>query len=632
MESKNRKWKLKKGAPYPLGMSKRERGINIAVSMKGEEESGMLLYEKKSGRLHGKIPFPKEFRRGDIYCVFIEDFSYEKFHYNFYTKDHIFVDPYAKKIAGNEVWGRGADKEEGRNFLRGAFYFESYDWEGDEPLSLSYEESLMYLMHIRGFSRHASSKCENKGTFLGVIEKIPHLKDLGIHQVELMPIYEFEEIMDQEKKEVKDKKILEFLEEDPMENNLPSMNYWGFVPGYYFAPKASYGRRDSIKELKDMIKELHKNKIEVILQFYFSEKMMEYYILDVMKYWVLEYHIDGVHFTGGDIPLKALATDPLLSRTKILYEGFPMEEIYKGETPIYRNLAEYNDAYMYDMRKMLKGDEDQLKNFVRQTRKNYEKAGVINYLTNYNTFTFMDMVSYIYKHNEANLEGNRDGRDYNASWNCGVEGKTKKKSILKLRKKQIRNGISILMLSQGTPLIVSGDEFGNSQKGNNNPYCQDNEISWLNWRLMESNRDIYQFMKQMIELRREHPILHTKREMEMFESAQKGFPDVSYHSEAAWFAKFREYDRYIGIMYSGKMKEGADGKEREDFFYVAYNFHWNKNSLALPKLPRDRKWHLCVNTDDETGNYVRKKGEEILLKNQSLLEVPQRTVMVLIGR
>ncbi|MEG1848901.1 MAG: alpha-amylase family glycosyl hydrolase, partial [Lachnospiraceae bacterium] len=467
---------------------------------------------------------------------------------------------------------------------------------------------------------------QGKGTYFGMMQKIPYLKELGITALELLPAYEFEEVEVHNQHPSIQYMIDHYKdipsEENPEEASSTSLNYWGFKKGYYFAPKASYAyahtSRGAMIELKNLIHELHQNNMELIMQFYFPSNMKQGYILEVLKYWVLEYHIDGIHLLGEHIPVTLIATEPLFSNTKLLYYDFPCDEIYeKEEQPVYRNLASYQDDFMYDVRKFLKSDEDTLAKFVTYMKKNPSKEAKINYITNYYGFTLQDCVSYDQKHNEANGEDNKDGNNYNYSWNCGVEGATRKRSIQDLRLQQMKNALLFVILAQGTPLLQSGDEFGNSQKGNNNPYCQDNAISWLNWNDLAKHTELFSYTKQLLAIRKAHPILRQPQELRIMDTLSCGYPDLSYHGEEVWRPILDNYNRHIGIMYCGKYAK-LDQNTEDDFFYIAYNMHWLEHSFALPKLPKGMQWKLILSTAAKSNQDAAVKEESVLLAPRSI--------------
>ncbi|MGN1147599.1 MAG: hypothetical protein ACI4TB_04200, partial [Lachnospiraceae bacterium] len=393
------------------------------------------------------------------------------------------------------------------------------------------------------------------------------------------------------------------------------------------SPKNSYAySKDAVTEFKDMVKTLHQNGMEIIMQFYFTEKVSEQEIPEILRYWVMEYHVDGFHLKGENINTGVLAADPALARTKLWYYGFSEKkseaDATVGTVTGMRQLAEYRDDYRYDMRRFLKGDEGMLPSVMYYLRCNPSWEGKVNYLTNYDGFTLMDLVSYERKHNEANGEENKDGNDYNASWNCGQEGHTRKRTVAALRLKQIKNALMLLFLSQGTPLLFMGDEFGNSQEGNNNPYCQDNTITWLNWRNLESGREIYDFSRALIKLRREHPVFRQEKELRLMDYGSCGYPDASYHGEVPWRPDTASYSRQLGVMYCGKYAY-VDKRTPDDFFYVAYNMHWEPHQFAMPKLPRGLCWELCMSSDTELLKVLPKKQTEV--------SVPGRCICVFKG-
>lgn len=602
------------GEPFPLGVHVMgEMTVNFAAALHGKEECGVILYPKEGG---GKIrlPFRKENQVGNINCLKVQGLRPEKYEYNFYVGEEIVTDPYARAVHGNEHWGRKADP-----LLRGGIPEDTFDWEGDRPPMIPLKESILYQLHVRGFTRHPSSEVTGKGTFLGIIEKIPYLKALGVTAVELMPAYEFLEL-EREKRDHRGTAAFGRYLEKTQEETLPKLNYWGYKKGYYFCPKASYcSGKDPMREFKELVKALHQNGMELIMQFYFPREIKGAYISEVMRYWAFTYHVDGFRLQGERIPTTLLATDPMLSNTKLFYYDFSCEEIYDSEeVPEYKNLGVYRDDFMYAMRRFLKSDEDSLGEALWQLKKNPRQTGVVNYMTDSNGFTLADLVSYERKHNEANGEEDRDGNPYNVSWNCGCEGRTRKKNIRRLRARQMRNAVLLLMSAQGTPMIVAGDEFGNSQEGNNNPYCQDNAITWLNWGQTTKNEALLTFWKQAILLRREHPILHREETFTMLDYLACGCPDLSYHGEEAWKVNTDRLSRTAGLLYCEKYAGG------EDFLYLAYNMHWEAHEMALPAPEKGMEWRKVL----DTGMEVQ---ETVLLGEVTETKVEPRSIQVLIG-
>ncbi len=622
------------GRPYPLGVTIENNRTYFSVAMKSETECGLILYDKNV-KEETRIPFDRINKFGSIFCMVIKNLDAKRYEYNFYDGERIVTDPYAKVICGHSKWGTCDE------VLRGGFLIDSYDWEEDKPLKIPYSNSILYCLNVRAFTKHRSSGIAHKGTYQGLIEKIPHLKELGITAVELMPAYEFNEVRSKEERVYSSQAAtmeeaiqrlalpMEGLKEEGSEKE-ERYNCWGYIEGYYFAPKAAFSfHKDASIEVKDMVKELHRNGIEVILQFYFPKSVKPGLILDAIKYWVLEYHIDGVHLKGERIPLHVIATDPLLCETKIFYDYFPFDDIYGTQEPAYKNLAIYKDDYMYAARRFLKGDDNALSYFMELQRQNPSRHGIINYVTNYYGFTLTDMVSYDRKHNEDNGEDNEDGNDYNFTWNCGVEGITRKKTVQELRLRQIKNALVMLFSAQGTPLIYSGDELGNTRYGNNNPYCQDNEIGFIKWNMTGMGKKIFSYMKELIALRRQHPVLRNEKEFKILDTMGCGYPDISYHGEEAWRPDFGGHSRYAGVMYCGFYGKTAEKKD-DNFFYIAYNMYWLPSTFALPKLPKDMEWCLLTDTS-ETSNKIE---EEMQIQGgaRPRIEVPPRTVHIYISR
>jgi glycogen operon protein len=593
-----RKFKINNGQPYPLGATVKENGINFSMVNSSNDECGIIFY-KKGVEQKERILFDQKHRIGNICCVLVEGIAMTDYEYNFFIGDRVFVDPYAKKIVGNEKWRAGEFK---RPHLRGGFDRDTFDWQGTSTLHIPYSESIMYCLNVRSYTKHSSSKVKKKGTFEGLMEKIPYLKELGINSVELMPAYEFEECeWDSQDTILKENTIeyqVEHIDKELSVNTEPpkakNINCWGYKEAFYFAPKASFSANgNACDEFRRMVREFHKNGIEVIMQFYFPENIKQGYILEIIKHWVLEYYIDGVHLKGMRIPVTLIATEPLLANTKVMCEDFYLHEIYPDtDKPGNKVLGYYRDEFMYDMRKLLKGDQNMLERLQYHMKSFNPKCGVINYITNYYGFTLNDLVSYEKKHNEANGENNVDGTDFNFSWNCGAEGPSRKKAINKLRHKQMKNALTFVLTAQGTPLILAGDEFGNSQNGNNNCYCQDNDTGWVDWRGLTKNSDIYEYTKALIAFRKAHSILHIDESLSMLDRYGYGYPDLSYHGEEAWKAQLASYNRHMGIMYCGK-----DDNGESDYIYIAYNMHWDTHRFALPSIG-NYEGNMVLGTDD----------------------------------
>lgn len=628
---KNDNFQLKKGRLYPMGLCKVQDGLLIVSDIVGKNNSGIIIYPE--GEKEIRIPFEKEYRIGGLYCLLLQDFPYSDFSYLFYKDDEPVSDPYGRLAAASKRFG---DPKQGKRAVKCVYKEEEFDWEDDAPLEIPFHETIIYKLHMRGFTKHASSSVNARGTFAGLVEKIPYLTDLGITAVECMPIYEFDDVIYNPAYSQVDQSILPFMDEDRQTWEYKT-NYWGYAKGSYMAPKRAYSFSDRPDiECKEMIKALHKNGIELIMEFYFPVETRPGFVLDVCRYWVEHYHVDGFKLMGCGLPVHLLATDPYLKKTKLIFEALGNEDaevIEKVEQP-YKNLGVVSQGFMYDARKFLKGDEDMLSAVTGHFRRNPHAYGIINEITSYQGFTLADLVSYDRKHNEANGEDNRDGNDYNYSWNCGMEGKSRRKPILTLREQQSRNALMMLFLSQGTPVLLAGDEFGNSADGNNNPYCQDNAVSWLNWKQTAGKNQLHEFVKNLIAFRRQHPILHMEEQMRQMDYASCGYPDLSYHGEQAWYPRFENYNRHIGVMYCGKY--ARIGKKQEDaFIYVAYNAHWMDHEFALPKLPKGLRWQPVLTSGRQQAAEEFLESESAEGKNkegqQYVVRVNPRTIVVLIG-
>ena len=608
-------FKISYGQPYPLGATLvKENTVNFAVVMNTDKPCGVILYDKKTKKSK-KIFFCCSNKVGNIRCMQVEPLDTVRYEYNFFDGDEIICDPYSRRIVGNDSWGKFADN------IRSRIVASDYNWQSDRHPLLTFDESIIYMLHVRGFTRHKSSQVAHPGTFEGVVEKIDYLKSLGVTTVELMPVYNFVEF--EKKKEANPGVYM-----DPFENSQPKLNYWGYKDSYYFAPKTSYAARgvDPCDSFKNLVKAFHSNGMEVILQFFFPDSIKQGYIFEVLKYWMQVYRVDGFRLMGNKLPLAMLCTDPMLSNTKMITYDFPIDDIYEyNYKPIFKNLAVSGDGYMYDVRRFLKSDEGLIGNITSYFREQPTKSAAVHYITHSNGFTLMDLVSYDHKHNEENGENNRDGATYNGSWNCGFEGPTRKRTICSLRLKQIKNAQVINMITQSTPLIVAGDEFGNSQKGNNNPYCLDNTTTWLNWNDLEKNREIFEFTRDMIRFRRSNAILHMKDSFRMTDYLGLGYPDMSFHCEEAYRLDYDPLCRQVGILYNKAYACREEDPEKEDgFIYVAVNMHWTNHEYAIPKLPKGKKWEIAFNTDKSGFNCFKDIEKNIIT-------VKERSIVILVS-
>lgn len=607
-----------------LGAVQEADGVRFSMVFSQGETAFLLLYLSGESQPAAEIPFPEKAVVGNIHSMLIQHLDWKHYEYNFKLGNQVMQDPYARSITGRSKFG---EQSKGEHQVRCGFDFAEYDWQEDEPPCIPYEDAVMYHLHVRNFTMNKRSGVKHKGTFLGLEEKIPYLKELGINQVKLMPVYEFNEFPEYKEPigaapfvQPPAKSAGAVLWQDERERK---MNCWGYGSGNYFAPKKSYAAsEDAVKELKHMVRAFHENQMEVILDFYFDDSVTPRMVFDCLTHWVLEYHIDGFQILGVEETGGFLAEDPVFSNTKILCSYFP-EKKGKKETGFFRNSGELNDGFLMDMRRILKGDEGALEQFAYRSRRNSSQMGIINYITNHDGFTLRDLVSYDVKHNEENGERNEDGSSYNFSWNCGVEGETRKKAVLDLRSRQMKNAVLILMLSQGVPMLMAGDEFGNSQNGNNNPYCLDNETSWVSWNRYGRDASFTEFVKKAIRFRKDHRILHMEKELRMTDYKTFGYPDLSYHSSKAWYGGFEYESRQLGMMFCGRY---AGEKE---FLYAAYNFHPLEQELALPKLPEGMKWYKTIDTSLKDSFTA---AEEMVPETNRTCLIPARTIIVLTGR
>lgn len=605
-----------------MGLTRTDGGIHVSA-VAAAKACSLLLFVKedkngKEGRFREvrSIPFPEEEKTGHVWSMTING-AFDDLYYAFEADGTRFSDPYGRSFAGRERWGR---LSHAKRLLLTPVAEPEFDWQGDRPLHIPYEDCIVYRAHVRGLTKHASSGTEHRGTFRGVVDKIPYFKELGITTLELLPPVEFQEVM-----------MPENVEGNPYGTSEPTgrLNYWGYAKAGMFAPKASYADpgTNPVTEFKYMVRELHKAGLEVVPELYFSGKEVPEFVLETVRFWVREYHVDGIHLTGY-APTVLLAKDPYLADTKLWALSWEAEKPAAGEK---KHLGEYNDGFLIDMRRALKGDEEQMSSLIYRNRRNPAETGVLNFMAGTNGFTMMDMVSYDQKHNEANGENNRDGSDYNYSWNCGAEGHVRKKKIQELRSRQLRNAMLLLFLSQGTPVLLAGDEFGNSQNGNNNAYCQDNEISWLNWNLNKWDQALLDFVKHVIAFRKAHPVFHMKQEPRVMDYLACGHPDISYHGVNAWQPEFENFRRQIGILYCGAYAKKPNG-ENDDFFFVIFNMHWEPHSFALPNLPKNLVWSLAFDTSDSAAGGYYEEGQERQILNQKNYMVPSRSVLVFQGK
>lgn len=598
--------------PYPLGCYiDYDKSLVVRAVFSENKRCGINLYSSKNSKNQEtvSISFPVSCKKGQIYSVRvkgienIDDFD----SYNYFEDRSFFCDSYAKHVIGLESFGKDVPDNEIKASLYNKSlsgpYTSCFDWGDDKNPCIAYEDSFVYLLNVRGFTKSASSgvAASKRGTFGGILEKIPYFKELGVTTLELMPVVEMNEV----ENPIKGSKSYEgvvyskdgsLLKGDAITKKV---NFWGYKKGYYFAPRTSFCENpsDAENEFKNFVKTLHENGLEVILQFFFEDNENESLIIDALRYWRCTYHVDGFHLKGARIPIRHIVKDPLFTDVKIWHDWFDVGDIYQGIVPVTRTLATYNNTFLYTSRRFLKSDDNTVNDFLKCMISNDTFSGVINYVCDYEGFRLSDLVSYEHKHNEENGENNTDGTDNNISWNCGIEGRTRKHDILELRSRQMKNILTMLFMAQGTPMIFSGDEFGSSQGGNNNPYCQDNETGWVDWKALERNKDIFEYVKFLSAFRFSHRFLHLAKPYKLMDYISCGYPDLSCHGKEAWRPDLSGYSHVLGMLYCGLYDKTA---KEQPFIYVCYNMYWQKTEFALPKLPDDLRWRLLSDTDVNT--------------------------------
>jgi isoamylase len=688
-------FKLRPGRPLPFGATQVEGGINFSIYSRHASACTLVLLKKRQSEPMAEIPFPDEFRIGNVFAMVVFGLDYDNIEYGFrmdgpydpraghrFDRTKILLDPYAKVIGRRDVWGVQPDWNDSYQH-RGRIVFDDFDWQSDRPLEKPIEDLIIYEMHVRGFTRHPSSDVKHPGTFAGIREKIPYLKELGINCIELMPIFEFDEF--------------ENSRTHPETGEL-LLNYWGYSQVGFFAPKAGYAATGKfsmqVDELKALIQDLHSHGIEVFLDVVFNHTAegnengptisfrgidnQTYYmltpdgnyynfsgtgntlncnnpivrnmVLDCLRYWAAEYHIDGFRFDLASILgrdpqgaplsnpplLENLAFDPILAKCKLIAEAWDAGGLYQvGSFPSYGRWAEWNGKYRDTIRKFLKGDLGQVREMAQRIQGSPDlywwrgPTASINFITAHDGFTLADLVSYNEKHNEANGENNNDGSNDNYSWNCGWEGPTDDPEINALRCRQMKNALAILMVSQGVPMILMGDEIARTQQGNNNAYCHDNELSWMDWTLLKSNAHLLRFVKNCIAFRNAHPSLRNRTYLRNQDYVGSGYPVISWHGVRAWQPDWSDGSRTLAFMLCGK--HANNGETQDNHIYVAMNMHWEAHFFELPGLPQGLQWHVFADTIATPPKDIWEPGAEPLLKDQQRFLVEPRSVVILVG-
>lgn len=585
-------FKVRKGDFSHLGALKDRTWMNFCMICRKESDCGILVYKRDHTECVKEIIVPKEFSKGNLRAVSIEGFDPAVYDYNFRIDGKIVPDPYAVRIVGREKWA-----DTGRNqkqALRCRYEKNRFLWRGDCEVEIPRKDMTIYKLHVRGFTKNLPEKIKDRGTFRGLTKKLSYLKALGITSIELMPVYEFEEVIIQETKEIPEYTRWKSKKRDkiqkPGKKVSCKINFWGYGEGMYFAPKASYAAGEAPDtELKECILNMHRKGMECILEMDFPETAPKEMIVAALKYWVREYHVDGFHLQGNQIPIELLLEDPYLGRTKLFYKGIEERMIPDAEKAYPRAFV-CTDEFLYPSRKLASGVNGDVRELADQMRKQNIKLGYVNYFADNNGFTLNDLFTYGQKHNEANGENNMDGPVWNCSINCGVEGETSSRNVHKIRIRRMKNMAAMLFLSQGAPMLMAGDEDCNSQKGNNNAYCQDNAIGWKDWNASGQAKEFLKYIRKLIAFRKEHEILRMEEPMRLADTKSCGCPDLSYHGEAAWISPGIFCRRSLGILYCGRY-----AKETEDI-YIGFNFSDLHKNLAIPNKIGKRKWYLYMDT------------------------------------
>lgn len=588
----NMEFNLRKGDFSKLGVVKGRTGANFCIECRKESDCKILIYQRGQSEKLQELSVSKEFSKGNLRAVQIDGLSLAEYDYNFWIDGEIVLDPYAKRIIGREIW---ADSSRSVNDILRCRYEESnFSWRGDCEVEIPRKDMVLYKLHVRGFTKGLSEGTPDRGTFCGLAKKLSYLKSLGITSIELMPVYEFEELIFQEAEELPEYIKWKSKKKDkikkPKAKLSHKINYWGYGEGLYFAPKAGYASSEMPDlELKKCILQMHKKGMECILEMDFPDTVPMERIFAVLRYWVREYHVDGFHLQGNRIPIQLLLEDSYLGRTKFFYKNLSQNIVPEKEEQYPRAFLD-TDEFLYPCRKLAGGIDGNVWQIADQMKKQNTRLGYINYIADHNGFTLRDLFSYECKHNEANGENNADGMVWNYSINCGVEGETSSRNVYRLRDRRMKNAVAVLLLAQGVPMIMAGDEDYNTQQGNNNVYCQDNPVGWKDWSGSRQSKDFLKYMKRMIAFRKEHAILRMEQPMALADTLSCGCPDLSYHGEDAWITPGFSNWKSVGLLYCGKY-----AAEKEDI-YIGFNFSDFPKKLAVPQQKESRHWYLCMDT------------------------------------
>ncbi len=684
---------ISRGRPLPFGASLLRGGINFALFASNAKSVSLVIFGDCTTDILMEFPFDTNLNRtGNVWHAFIKGLDAGIYYGYRITSEEadapvnqeiILLDPYSRATCGGHIWGApltiSRDEYE-HTFRLSRIINNDFDWEFDKPLNTRLSESIIYELHVRGFTKHKSSAVIAPGTYMGLTEKIPYLQELGVTAVELMPVTDFDETHPGRINPETGEKLI---------------NFWGYDPISFLAPKAAYAQNSmngmQVNEFKEMVKAFHKAGIEVILDMVFNhtgegnetgpvyhfkgidqnvyyivnserKEFLNYsgcgntlncnhpivrdMILNSLRYWVIEMHVDGFRFDLASIlgrgrdgsvlanpPLiERIAEDPVLAKTKLIAEAWDAAGLYQvGDFPHFKRWMEWNGKFRDDIRRYVRGDSGMVPALATRLAGSsdlYQLGGrepfhSVNFVTCHDGFTLRDLVSYNEKHNQANGENNRDGSDFNLSWNCGKEGRTDNEKILRMRRRQARNMAAVLLLSQGVPMLLAGDEIGRTQQGNNNAYCQDNELSWIDWDLLDTNKDLFRYFKLLIAFRRKHSCFRrTKFEVRLVE----GQPQMSWHGKQLHKPDWSEQNKVLSLQYI------MDYEADEYSIFIIFNADSKDYNIELPLLPGQHNWHQKIDTYLDPPDDITDDGKEIPVNNQKKVTIKRNSTILLTAK
>lgn len=572
-----------------FGCKKTKQGLYLCCAMDYTASCGIVFYDS-SFKEECRVEFSDELCYGNVFCVLINGIE-ELTIYRLFCDDKEYVDPYSTVCSITAEYGIPKSQNDLYSVINNKQFVKGFD--KDRQLKIPYENNVIYLAHVRGLTM-LDGNVKHKGTFAGVSEKISYFKELGINALMLMPCYEFIEC------EKVDFGFADISDYKFNPDKSPKINFWGFKSGFYFSPKQAYSSTDNSEyEFSDMVYKLHKAGIEVILMIYFTNDYSQEFINSVLRYYVINYHIDGFRLLGRDLDVQGFVKDPFLKDTKLIFDDNNLGRFYSDKPVKYKNLACMSSDFQDIARRFIKGDENTVSSMSYLFRENNKVFQPLRNISDYYGFSVNDLVTYNFKHNDANGEDNNDGNNFNHSWNCGVEGPTKKPSVNKLRMTIAKNAMLMTMLCQGTPVLRGGDEFLNTSEGNNNPWCMDNEIGWLKRNKNKSVKDFYEFTKSLISFRNRHTILHQPRELRLYDYLAVKLPDISFHSEAPFKMNQDPVSRSFAVLLCGEYAK-TYAKEREESIYIIFNMYWETVKFALPVQGKDYDWYYLFSSDGST--------------------------------